>query len=241
MKKRKEQTQGSKQTYSLDKYISSSKNNPQELSFKGSESLLNFVMTASHNLENNRTCRLISTDSGMILGRMVNSRHAAERFEYGFRDLCSIFFYNFSTGLTIFALSKLLRKTDVHPKAIEKVCEFLKDKNLSGDEILSTLNKYDEDVFNKIKFQDNGTIKLKNLIGELYREGATIGDGSAMAAASEEIKTGILIGGRNHVTKIEERIKNLENILRTQNLTEKDKSFAKELLIKMKKSLKGEY
>ncbi len=62
-----------------------------------------------------------------------------------------------------------------------------------------------------------------------------------MAAASEEIKTGILIGGRNHVTKIEERIKNLENILRTQNLTEKDKSFAKELLIKMKKSLKGEY
>lgn len=83
--------------------------------------------------------------------------------------------------------------------------------------------------------------KLKNLIGELYREGTTIGDGSAMAAASEEIKTGILIGGRNRVTKIEERIKNLENILRTQNLTEKDKSFAKELLIKMKKSLKGEY
>lgn len=69
-------------------------------------------------------------------------------------------------------------------------------------------------------------------MGELYREGATIGDGSAMAAASEEIKTGILIGGRNHVTKIEER---------TQNLTEKDKSFAKGLLIKMKKSLKGEY
>lgn len=173
MKKRKEQTQGSKQTYSLDKYISSSKNNPQEPSFKGSEGLLNFVMTASHNLENNRTCRLISTDSGMILGRMVNSRHAAERFEYGFRDLCSIFFYNFSTGLTIFALSKLLRKTDIHPKAIEKVCEFLKDKNLSGDEILSTLNKYDENVFNKIKFQDNGTIKLKNLIDNLRELGVS--------------------------------------------------------------------
>ncbi len=83
--------------------------------------------------------------------------------------------------------------------------------------------------------------KLKNLFGELYREGAVIGDGSAMAAANEQFKTGKLVGGRDHIIKIKERIKNLKNILKTQNLSVNDTKLANELLDKMEKSLKGEY
>jgi len=83
--------------------------------------------------------------------------------------------------------------------------------------------------------------KLKNLIGELYREGALVGDGSAMAAASLQVKTGQLTGGKDHIQKINERIANLKNILKNQYLNNKDKKYAEKLLEDMNKSLKGEY
>lgn len=75
--------------------------------------------------------------------------------------------------------------------------------------------------------------KLKNLVGELYREGAVVGDGSAMTAASELVRTGKLLNGKDHVIKIEQRIKNLENIIKTQTLNSTDTKYSKELLEKM--------
>lgn len=83
--------------------------------------------------------------------------------------------------------------------------------------------------------------KLKNLVGELYREGATVGDGSAMAAANDQILTGKYTHDRNHVIKINERIRNLKNILRTEKLSSSDIEYSKKLLGDMEKSLKGEY
>ena len=83
--------------------------------------------------------------------------------------------------------------------------------------------------------------KLKNLVGELYREGATVGDGSAMAAANDQILTGKYTHDRNHVIKINERIRNLKNILRTEKLSSSDIEYSKKLLDDMEKSLKGEY
>lgn len=83
--------------------------------------------------------------------------------------------------------------------------------------------------------------KLKNLIGELYREGASVGDGSAMAAASLQINTGELVQGKNHVLKIQERISYANNIIRTQNLNPNDRKFIEKLLKDMKKSLRGKY
>lgn len=93
-----------------------------------------------------------------------------------------------------------------------------------------------------IKLQNSvHNIKLRNLIGELYRNGATVGDGSAMAAASEQVKTGVLIKDRDHIKKIEERIKNINNIMKSQNLDSNDIKYAKKLLKDMERSLKGEY
>ncbi|MCQ2741856.1 MAG: hypothetical protein MJ239_00950 [Bacilli bacterium] len=83
--------------------------------------------------------------------------------------------------------------------------------------------------------------RLKNLVGELYREGAEVGDGSAMAAASKQVKTGELVGGRNHIIKIEQRIVNLQRILAKEELSPTDRAFGERLLSKMEKSLKGEY
>lgn len=83
--------------------------------------------------------------------------------------------------------------------------------------------------------------RLKNLIGELYREGAVVGDGSAMAAASHQVKTGELVGGRDHLIKINERITNAYNIIKREKLSASDKAYAEKLIIDMKKSLKGDY
>ena len=83
--------------------------------------------------------------------------------------------------------------------------------------------------------------KLKNLVGELYREGAKVGDGSAMAAASYQVKTGKLVGGKDHVIKINERLSNLTHIIEKQSLSESDLKYAKNLRDKMIQSLKGKY
>ncbi len=62
-----------------------------------------------------------------------------------------------------------------------------------------------------------------------------------MAAASMQVSIGILVGGRDHVMKIQQRITNLSNIIKNQKLNEDDLKYANELMSKMKKSLKGEY
>ncbi len=118
--------------------------------------------------------------------------------------------------------------------------------NKIGTKLLFKLNiqlfasKYISDVGIKIQSALTNQ-KLKNLVGELYRKGAIIGDESAMAAASMQVSTGILVGGRDHVMKIQQRITNLNNIIKNQKLNVDDLKYANKLMSKMKKSLKGEY
>lgn len=82
-------------------------------------------------------------------------------------------------------------------------------------------------------------IKLKNTIKELYHPGSKIGDGSTAAAIKHELKTGKLIGGKSHITKGKERLKNLERILNNKNLNKKDHKIAQKLYNDLKKALGG--
>ena len=59
--------------------------------------------------------------------------------------------------------------------------------------------------------------KLKNTIKEMYRENANVGDGGLADAIRHELNTGELVGGKSHIIKGEERVRNLENILKNQN------------------------
>ena len=70
---------------------------------------------------------------------------------------------------------------------------------------------------------------LKNTIKELYRENATIGDGGTADAIRHELETGELVGGKSHIQKGEQRLKNLQNILKRNNLNEIDRKIANEL------------
>jgi len=81
--------------------------------------------------------------------------------------------------------------------------------------------------------------KLKNAINEIYRPGAKIGDGGLADAIKHELKTGELVGGKSHIIKGTERVKNLENIIKTQNLNQSDLNIAQKLLNDLKNALGG--
>ncbi len=79
--------------------------------------------------------------------------------------------------------------------------------------------------------------KLTNAIKELYRPGAKVGDGGLGDAIREEIKTGQLVGGKSHIQKGKERLKNLENILFKENLTKEEKIITEDLIEELRNAL----
>ena len=81
--------------------------------------------------------------------------------------------------------------------------------------------------------------KLKNTIDEMYRRGAEIGDGGLADAVRYELETGKLVGGKSHIKKCQERIKNLKNLLRKNNMNQDDTNLASNLLQDLINALKG--
>jgi|GEM_PF-6292286 len=82
-------------------------------------------------------------------------------------------------------------------------------------------------------------VKFKNAVNEIYRPGATTGDGGLADAVRHELSTGNLVGGKSHITKATERITNLKNIINKQNLNSKDLGIANKLLRDLENALKG--
>lgn len=80
---------------------------------------------------------------------------------------------------------------------------------------------------------------LKNAIEELYRLGATVGDGGLADAVRHELLTGELVGGKSHLIKAAERITNLENIIKKHNLSPSDLNIANSLLNDLRDALGG--
>lgn len=56
--------------------------------------------------------------------------------------------------------------------------------------------------------------QVKSLIQNLYRDNATIGNGSAADALRYEKRTGILLSPTGHRTKVVQRINQINNLLR---------------------------
>lgn len=55
--------------------------------------------------------------------------------------------------------------------------------------------------------------EVQRLIKELYRKGATVGDGGTADAIREELATGNPTGGRSHIQKGKERLRQIERML----------------------------
>ena len=111
----------------------------------------------------------------------------------------------------------------------EKVSKEAASKGASG-----AGNSVRDQLLNKVE-----NPKLKNAVNEIYRPGATTGDGGLADAVRHELSTGELVGGKSHITKATERVTNLENIINKQNLSSSDLEIAKNLLDDLKKALGG--
>ncbi len=123
----------------MDTFINESKTKGENLSvnrpsFKGS-SLVDGLLFASHNLENNTTWRLLSTDAGTLAGRVANSRSKKEKIEYLVRDSISSLFYVFAAPCASSLIHKISKTPDIHPKGAECTAELLKKslKTYGGD------------------------------------------------------------------------------------------------------------
>lgn len=82
-------------------------------SFKGN--FMKLINSAGYNMESNPWFKLWTGDAGVSGGRAIHARNNDERAEILFRDVGSIFFYMFSTSLTIKALSSLFdKKLGIH-------------------------------------------------------------------------------------------------------------------------------
>ena len=81
--------------------------------------------------------------------------------------------------------------------------------------------------------------KLQNTIKEMYRPGAKIGDGGLGDAIRHEIKTGNLVGGKSHIQKGKERLKNLENISKRESLNKQERKIISDLINDLKNALGG--
>ncbi len=81
--------------------------------------------------------------------------------------------------------------------------------------------------------------KLKNTIKEMYRPGAKVGDGGLADAIRYEIKTGKLVGGKSHIQKGTERLRNLERIFKSKTLTEEERKIIEDLIKDLKRALGG--
>ena len=64
-------------------------------SFKGGLSAINVFTNA---IEKTNTGKLLSTDAGLVSGRMYSARNNDERLEIGIRDIGSIYFYMWAQG-----------------------------------------------------------------------------------------------------------------------------------------------
>ncbi len=81
----------------------------KNVAFKGGVS--NVMTTVAHCLENNKVCKLLTTDVGITSGRVATARNKDEGLEYLFRDISSAFFYYASTPLMYKGLQKLTKSS----------------------------------------------------------------------------------------------------------------------------------
>ncbi len=89
----------------------------------------------TYGINTNNTCRLVSTDVPMIIGRCATARNKYEALEIGIMDTLAIYFYNFSLG----HVEKLLRKVCPTPDVNPRVAEFI--ANLGPEKIKAAIEK----------------------------------------------------------------------------------------------------
>ena len=134
---------------------------------------------------------------------------------------------------TIKDLPKALQQLPSGTKVLDQAGNVIGEIGETAAEVAGTLTKRVE-LLNTVQNQ-----KLKNAINEIYRPGASVGDGGLADAVRHELQTGELVGGKSHMQKAVERVANLENIIKKEALSQSDFEIASTILDDLKAALEG--
>ena len=150
----------------FDKKISQVKTTP---------SFGSLITTAAHALENNKVCKLLSSDVGIATGRFKSARNVDEGIEYLVRDSLSSFFYVASTPLIYMGLQKISdssKYTSIDPVAAKTIHSQLVEnlKNAGGqisvdefgEKIIGSIDEETKSLIDNLPF-DKNVISLKKL------------------------------------------------------------------------------
>lgn len=121
----------------FDKKITN-KNAP---SFKGIS--MSTVNTVAHYLENNKICKMLTCDTGILTGRVLTARNPDEGREYLFRDASSSFFYFASTPLVyklLQTVSGTSNITSIDPVAAKQINEAMLNTLKNADGTFKQMN-----------------------------------------------------------------------------------------------------
>lgn len=150
----------------MEEFVNNARAGKGPLNFKGGVPA--WLMTATHNLENHNIWRLISTDAGIITGRVKSSRNKHEAREYLFRDLASMYFYMLALPNTLWLLNKATKTPKINPQAAWETQKYLTKKLGEGKFSVAELKNLLLDKtlsrgMEGIPFDKNGIVELDSL------------------------------------------------------------------------------
>ena len=134
------------------------------------------LITMAHMLENDRTCKLLSVDVGTASGRVYSARNNDERYEIGFRDISSIYFYMFNMPNMNKWLNKIEQKgiaSRLDPTSAKFVTEYMQsyvgNRKINVETFASNMLGKNTKMPKQIEelFKDGEVIKLSELSAKL--------------------------------------------------------------------------
>ena len=122
----------------------------------------NAITTVAHYLEGNKICKLLSSDVGILAGRVTTARNKDEGLEYLFRDTASSFFYIASTPIIYSLLQKATgsaKSTSIDTVAAKQVHNMFLEQIKKADGTFGTIGvkEFAEKIIGKL---DDKAIEL---------------------------------------------------------------------------------
>lgn len=178
-------------------------------SFKGIPSAA--ITTIAHALENNKVCKLLSSDVGILTGRVTSARNKDEGLEYLFRDSISSFFYIASTPLIYKGLQKATKSagyTTIDPVAAKQVHQELMSQ--LGDKASMSVSEFAARTIGHL------SDKAKEEIGKLPFDSDVI----SLTELSKHIKDEALLKKAKEMAKLQPKQAGVGAVLTRQQVAD---------------------
>ena len=79
--------------------------------------------------------------------------------------------------------------------------------------------------------------RVRDAINQMYRPGATVGDGGLADAIRRERETSVPVGGKSHLLKGTQRLRSLRRILKEEHLNDQDRKTVERLIRNLEQAL----